>query len=82
MSDVLDFSEGYLGELNGFEGWLEILRPVSLMSEDEEGGLSVATAFSPSCLTSPCLLSPSAPPSIFNFTVLLSVPIALLAVHS
>lgn len=46
MSDVLDFSKGDLGELNGFEGWLEILRPVSLMS-DEEGGLSVATAFTP-----------------------------------
>lgn len=83
---VLDRSKGdgweSLGELNGFEGWLGMDKLLSLWSEDEGVGFSVATAFASSFLAPPCLRSPSAPPSISTLTVLLSAPTALLAVHS
>lgn len=81
-SKVLDLSEGVRGErlteLNGFEEWLALDEVLSLRSED---GFSVATAFAPSFLAPPSLLSPSAPPLTSTFTVLLSAPTALLAVH-
>lgn len=82
-SEALDLSEGNggesLAELNGFEGYLGLDKVLSLRSEDF---FSVVTAFAPSFLASPCLLSPSAPSSVSTFTVLLSTPTALLAVHS
>lgn len=55
---------------------------LSLRGEDEEDVFSVTIAFAPSFLAPPCLLSPSARPSISTLTVLLSAPTALLAVHS
>ena len=69
------------GEFNGFEGWLGTDKGLSLWGEDERGGFSVATAFSPSFLAPSFLPSPSAP-SISTLTVLLSAPTALLAEHS
>lgn len=85
-SKVLDLSRGDGGwgleKFNGFEGLLGMDTLLSLWSEDEGDGFSVAAAFAPSFLTPPCVLSPSAPPSISTLTVLLSAPTALLAVHS
>lgn len=78
---VLDLSKGdggeSLGELSGFEGWLG-----SFWSDSEGDGFSVATAFAPSFIAPPCLLSPSGPLSSSTLTVLLSAPTALIAVHS
>lgn len=68
-------------ELNGLEGLLGMAKVLSLKSDDDGDGFSVAT-FPPSFLVSPCLLSSSAPPLISTLTVLLSAPTALLAVHS
>lgn len=65
-----------------FEDWLGVDKFLFLWGKDEEDVFSVTSAFAPSFLPSPSLLSPSAVPSISTLTVLLSAPTALLALHT
>ena len=81
--DLLESNGGEsLEELNGFMGCLGMDKVLSLLSEDEGEGFSVATTFASSLAAPPSFLPPSTPPSISTLTVLLSAPTALLAVHS
>lgn len=69
-------------ELSGSDGWLRVVKVLSLMREYEGDGFSVAAILAPWCVASPCFLTSSAPPLTCTLTVLLSAPTTLLAVHS